>query len=87
MFQDPVLFSSTLRINLDPGEKYSDEKIWKALELANLKTYVSSLNSGLQYQVDEGGSNFRYEASLQARPNLGIEINMISCYSVWVRGN
>ncbi|XKL66874.1 hypothetical protein PGB90_010294 [Kerria lacca] len=56
--QDPVLFSGTLRINLDPVGSYSDEQVWHALELAHLKSYVSSLNFGLQYEVEEGGQNF-----------------------------
>lgn len=49
-----------MRINLDPAEQYTDENIWHALELAHLKTYVSSLSFGLQHEVAEGGENFRY---------------------------
>ncbi|CAG7716227.1 unnamed protein product, partial [Allacma fusca] len=41
--QDPVLFSGTLRFNLDPFEQYSDFEIWKALELAHLTSFVTSL--------------------------------------------
>jgi len=50
-------------MNLDTAEEYSDTSIWRALEMASLKSYVSTLNSGLQYVVDEGGSNFRYVRS------------------------
>lgn len=39
--QDSVLFSGTLRLNLDPFETYSDEEVWKAVELAHLKSFVS----------------------------------------------
>lgn len=38
--QDPVLFSGSLRLNLDPTGDKADTEVWKALELANLQTFV-----------------------------------------------
>ncbi|KAK3523187.1 hypothetical protein QTP86_021720 [Hemibagrus guttatus] len=55
--QDPVLFSGTLRMNLDPFETFSDDDIWKVLELSHLKDYVVTLPAGLQHEVAEGGEN------------------------------
>ena len=55
--QDPVLFTGTLRMNLDPFNKSSTHDLWRALELAHLKSYVSSLSGGLDHLVSEGGDN------------------------------
>jgi len=55
--QDPVLFSGTLRMNLDPFEKFSDEQIWTALEHSHMKDFVRTLTTQLNYEVGEGGQN------------------------------
>ncbi|XP_006831305.1 PREDICTED: canalicular multispecific organic anion transporter 1 [Chrysochloris asiatica] len=55
--QDPILFSGSLRMNLDPFNSYSDEEIWKALELAHLKSFVAGLQLGLNHEVTESGDN------------------------------
>ena len=38
--QEPVLFSGTLRANLDPFEVYEDDEVWDALEQASLSSTV-----------------------------------------------
>jgi ABC-type multidrug transport system fused ATPase/permease subunit len=53
--QDPVLFSGTLRINLDPFGRHTDEEMWVALENAHLKSFVAGVEEGLSYEVGEGG--------------------------------
>ncbi|XP_061083514.1 ATP-binding cassette sub-family C member 2-like [Conger conger] len=55
--QDPVLFSGTLRMNLDPFEKFGDEDVWRVIELAHLKVFVGGLKDGLNHEVTEGGGN------------------------------
>ena len=55
--QDPVLFTGTLRMNLDPFSSYSDDEIWDALRLSNLFGFVSALPKGLQHNFTEGGDN------------------------------
>ncbi|EDV31158.2 uncharacterized protein Dana_GF14687 [Drosophila ananassae] len=56
--QEPVLFSGSMRYNLDPFEEYSDEKLWRSLEEVKLKEVVADLPSGLQSKITEGGTNF-----------------------------
>uniref|UniRef100_T1JBH2 Uncharacterized protein n=1 Tax=Strigamia maritima TaxID=126957 RepID=T1JBH2_STRMM len=55
--QDPVLFSGTLRINLDPFSVHSDDEVWTCLEQSHLKPFISTLAMGLQYEIAEGGEN------------------------------
>ena len=52
--QEPVLFSATLRDNLDPFHKYEDATLWTALEVVELKRSVTSLDQ----VVNQGGHNF-----------------------------
>ncbi|CAG9840910.1 unnamed protein product [Diabrotica balteata] len=56
--QEPVLFSGTLRNNLDPFDEYKDEVLWNALEQVELKSAVDDLPAGLDSKMAEGGSNF-----------------------------
>uniref|UniRef100_A0A8D0BFK0 ABC-type glutathione-S-conjugate transporter n=1 Tax=Salvator merianae TaxID=96440 RepID=A0A8D0BFK0_SALMN len=55
--QDPVLFSGSLRMNLDPLDTSSDEEIWAALEQTLLKNFVLDLPDQLAYECSEGGLN------------------------------
>ncbi|XP_063697681.1 probable multidrug resistance-associated protein lethal(2)03659 [Culicoides brevitarsis] len=56
--QEPVLFSGTLRYNLDPFDEYTDDKLWMSLEEVKLKEAISELPLGLLSKISEGGSNF-----------------------------
>ena len=58
--QDPVLFSGTLRMNLDPLNQYTDADIWTALELTQLKNFVADLPEQLEYKCTDQGENLRY---------------------------
>ncbi|KAK6170726.1 hypothetical protein SNE40_019043 [Patella caerulea] len=55
--QDPVLFSGSLRMNLDPFEEVTDDALWQALDHAHLKTFVNSLPTKLDHECSEGGEN------------------------------
>jgi ABC-type multidrug transport system fused ATPase/permease subunit len=57
--QDPVIFSGTLRMNLDPFEQYDDKDLWMALEKAHLKECVQNLENKLLFECSEGGENLR----------------------------
>jgi ATP-binding cassette subfamily C (CFTR/MRP) protein 1 len=56
--QDPVLFSGTIRDNLDPSEEHDDAALWRALESSSLKEYVEKLDGKLGSVVNQGGDNF-----------------------------
>jgi ABC-type multidrug transport system fused ATPase/permease subunit len=58
-FQDPVIFSGSLRANLDPLQIFSDQDLWTAIERAHMKDFVTSCVGQLNYECGEGGQNFR----------------------------
>ena len=58
-----MLFSQSLRFNLDPFVEHSDEEVWRSLELVHLKEHFSTPDEksgkakGLDFEVTEGGGN------------------------------
>ncbi|KAL3999292.1 ATP-dependent DNA helicase PIF1 [Sarotherodon galilaeus] len=55
--QDPVLFTDSVRKNLDPFNQHTDEDLWKALEEVQLKSVVEELPGKLETVLAESGSN------------------------------
>ncbi|GBG83673.1 hypothetical protein CBR_g37475 [Chara braunii] len=56
--QSPVLFSGTIRFNLDPFDEHKDRDLWEALERAHLKEVISRSENGLDTVVKDSGDNF-----------------------------
>ncbi|XP_047310142.1 ABC transporter C family member 2 [Impatiens glandulifera] len=56
--QAPVLFSGTVRFNLDPFSEHNDADLWEALERAHLKEPIRRNALGLDAEVSESGENF-----------------------------
>lgn len=65
--QDSQVFEGTIKSNLDPTNLFSDEQLWKVLELSHLKEHVlkmyddrnpeDDVSSGLEVRLSEGGAN------------------------------
>uniref|UniRef100_A0A0A0KAW3 ABC-type xenobiotic transporter n=2 Tax=Cucumis sativus TaxID=3659 RepID=A0A0A0KAW3_CUCSA len=56
--QSPVLFSGTVRFNLDPFNNHNDADLWEALERVHLKDVIRRNTFGLDAEVSESGENF-----------------------------
>eukprot|EP00057_Strongylocentrotus_purpuratus_P024831 XP_011679305.1 PREDICTED: ATP-binding cassette sub-family C member 8 [Strongylocentrotus purpuratus] len=56
--QEAMMFTGTIRSNLDMTETCKDDKLWRSLEISQLKKTVEQLNGGLDSKVLEGGENF-----------------------------
>ncbi|XP_077946532.1 ATP-binding cassette sub-family C member 4 isoform X5 [Gasterosteus aculeatus] len=55
--QDPVLFTGTMRKNLDPFRLHTDEDLWNALREVQMKAVVEDLPDKLETVLSESGSN------------------------------
>ncbi|XP_054308476.2 ATP-binding cassette sub-family C member 11 isoform X3 [Pongo pygmaeus] len=56
--QDPVLLSGTIRFNLDPFDRHTDQQIWDALERTFLTKAISKFPKKLHTDVVVNGGNF-----------------------------
>lgn len=56
--QEAVLFSESIRFNLDPFAERTDEELWHSLDQVECKSLISSLPGGLDSKVLDGGWNF-----------------------------
>lgn len=57
--QDPVIFSGSVRFNIDPAGEHTDHQVWTAIGQAHLRDFVASLPEGIMYECGEDGENFR----------------------------
>jgi ATP-binding cassette subfamily C (CFTR/MRP) protein 1 len=56
--QTPVLFSGSIRFNLDPFSEHNDADLWESLDRSHLKDVLRRNTLGLDAEVVEGGENF-----------------------------
>ncbi|KAJ3352784.1 Multidrug resistance-associated protein 1 [Allomyces javanicus] len=54
--QDPILFSGTIRANLDPFDQHDDMALWHALDAVQLHDTVSALPGKLSHEVAHGAT-------------------------------
>lgn len=55
VLQHPVLFNDTIRENLSLGKLVSDQELWQALDIAQLKQTVKHLDNGLDTMLGRQG--------------------------------
>ncbi|XP_070641616.1 ATP-binding cassette sub-family C member 4-like [Bos indicus] len=57
ILQEPVLFTGTMRKNLDPFNEHTDKELWNALEEVQLKETIEGLPGKMDTALAETGSN------------------------------
>ncbi|ESO08247.1 hypothetical protein HELRODRAFT_75685, partial [Helobdella robusta] len=55
--QDPVVFTGSVRFNLDPYHFKSDHELWRVLEVSQLRKLISNLPHQLDTMLTDGGSS------------------------------
>ncbi|XP_058846425.1 ATP-binding cassette sub-family C member 5-like isoform X2 [Acipenser ruthenus] len=78
--QEPVLFSGTVRSNLDPFKQYNEEQVWDALERTHMKECIVQLPLKLDSEVVENGENF----SVGERQLLSVARALLRCCKILI---
>ena len=52
-----MIFSESVRRNLDPTDQYPDHELWEALRKVQLEKFVADKTEKLDYQLAEQGAN------------------------------
>ena len=55
VLQQPALFNGTIRSNLMMGHEFTDDELWQALDVAQLKSFVDEQELGLETRVGRQG--------------------------------
>lgn len=55
--QDPVVFTGSVRYNLDPFGEFQDAELWEALDQVQLKDHVANYTEKLDARLSESGGN------------------------------
>jgi ATP-binding cassette subfamily C protein len=55
VLQHPALLNDSVRINLTLGREIDDDRLWRSLEIAQLKETILAMNQGLDTQIGRFG--------------------------------
>lgn len=58
--QEAAIFRGTIRFNIDPFDQYPDERIWAAIQCAQLLPTVRRLVLGLDHVLTDDGNNLSF---------------------------
>ena len=76
--QEPVIFSESVRRNLDPTDQYSDHELWEALRKVQLEKFVAEKTEKLDYQLAEQGANL----SVGQKQLICLGYKLSNCWSL-----
>ena len=79
--QDPLVFTGTLRRNLDPFSEHDDAALWRVLEEVRLAEAVKELKEGLSTEMSEGGEKLYHGQRFYQFPgsNLSVGQRQLLC--------
>ncbi|KAF5211793.1 hypothetical protein E0198_001337 [Clavispora lusitaniae] len=72
--QDACAFEGTIRENLDPFNQYTDEQLWKVLEMAHLKEHVESMKTDVKEDEEDSNKTKKKEPEV---PQVGLHAKVL----------